>query len=50
MFIGAGPAGLTAAYKLSNEGIQVEIYEADNQVGGMAKTVEMGSISRFGTS
>ena len=39
--IGAGPAGLTAAYKLSNEGIQVEIYEADNQVGGMAKTVEM---------
>lgn len=34
--IGAGPAGLTAAYELSKLGIGSTIVEASNQVGGLA--------------
>lgn len=38
--IGAGPAGLTAAYLLSKQGIDVAVVEADPQyVGGISKTV-----------
>src|SRR4051794_13027664 len=37
--IGAGPAGLTAAYLLSKEGVQVTVIEADPElVGGIART------------
>jgi protoporphyrinogen oxidase len=39
--IGAGPAGLTAAYELLKNGIQVEVFEASNAVGGMAKTIPL---------
>jgi len=38
--IGAGPAGLTAAYRLSQAGRSVEVYEADHVVGGISRTVE----------
>lgn len=39
--IGAGPAGLTAAYELQRAGVQrVSVIEADAQVGGISKTVE----------
>jgi len=38
--IGAGPAGLTAAYELSQRGVPVTLFEADGQVGGIARTVE----------
>jgi protoporphyrinogen oxidase len=34
--IGAGIGGMAAAYDLSRSGIQVTIYEADAQVGGLA--------------
>ncbi|WP_044561989.1 FAD-dependent oxidoreductase [Azospirillum sp. B4] len=34
--IGAGPAGLTAAYDLARQGVQVEVFEAGAKVGGMA--------------
>src|SRR5919206_4151991 len=38
--IGAGPAGLTAAYLLSKEQVPVTVLEADPQyVGGLARTV-----------
>ena len=37
--IGAGPAGLTAAYELANLGLTATLLEADNQVGGLARTV-----------
>ncbi|NJL15503.1 MAG: NAD(P)/FAD-dependent oxidoreductase [Microscillaceae bacterium] len=38
--IGAGPAGLTAAYQLSQLGHQVMVFEADSQyVGGISRTV-----------
>ena len=39
--IGAGPAGLTAAYKLTKLGFNVEVFEASNTVGGMSKTLQM---------
>lgn len=39
--IGAGPAGLTASWKLSEAGVDVCVFEADSKyVGGIAKTVE----------
>lgn len=39
--IGAGPAGVTAAYQLSKIGFEVDLYEASNQVGGMARSIEL---------
>jgi protoporphyrinogen oxidase len=37
--IGAGPAGLTAAYLLSGAGLAVDVWEADGQyVGGISRT------------
>jgi protoporphyrinogen oxidase len=38
--IGAGPAGLTAAYRLAQAGRAVDVYEADTVVGGISRTVE----------
>jgi protoporphyrinogen oxidase len=38
--LGAGPAGLTAAYVLGLRGRPAEVFEADGVVGGIAKTVE----------
>ncbi len=40
LIIGAGPAGLTAAYQLSKSGIASTILEADRVVGGISRTVE----------
>ena len=37
--IGAGPAGLTAAYQLSALGLAATVLEADEQVGGLSRTV-----------
>jgi protoporphyrinogen oxidase len=36
--IGAGPAGLTAAYQLAKGGVEVEVFEASGEVGGMARS------------
>ena len=40
LMIGAGPAGLTAAYELSKNGVPSLVLEQDNTVGGIARTVE----------
>src|SRR5688572_25945194 len=40
LIIGAGPAGLTAAYELSKHGYTGTILEADDVVGGISRTVE----------
>jgi protoporphyrinogen oxidase len=41
VIMGAGPAGLTAAYELSRHGIRSTVLEADPRfVGGLARTVE----------
>lgn len=39
--IGAGPAGITAAYELAKAGYQVEVFEASPQVGGLSKTIDL---------
>ncbi len=39
VIIGAGPAGLTAAYELSKCGVPALVLEADSTVGGIARTV-----------
>jgi monoamine oxidase len=38
--VGAGIAGLNAAYQLQKQGIRVEIYEAGSTVGGRIRTVK----------
>jgi protoporphyrinogen oxidase len=40
LIIGAGPAGLTAAYHLSKSGEAAIVLEADDVVGGISRTVE----------
>jgi protoporphyrinogen oxidase len=37
--LGAGPAGLTAAYLLTARGLPVVVFEADEAVGGLSRTV-----------
>jgi protoporphyrinogen oxidase len=39
--IGAGPAGLTAALKLSQRGAGVNVYEAADRVGGLARSFDL---------
>ena len=36
--LGGGPAGLTAGYLLAQRGVPVIVFEAEDQVGGIAKT------------
>jgi predicted dehydrogenase/protoporphyrinogen oxidase len=40
--LGAGPAGLTAAYVHAKRGVRATVFEADGTVGGIAKTIEFG--------
>jgi len=42
VIIGAGPAGLTAAYELSNSNKKVIVLEKKHQVGGLAETKIFG--------
>lgn len=39
IIIGAGPAGLTAAYELVKRGYSVKVFEESNIIGGISKTV-----------
>lgn len=40
VIIGAGPAGLTAAYQLSKHGCTATVLEADDVVGGISRSAE----------
>ena len=40
LIVGAGPAGLTAAYMLAQRDARVTVLEADDQVGGISRTAE----------
>ncbi len=49
IIIGAGIAGLTAAYRLAEQGIDVHLYEAKNRVGGRILTALVdGHIAELG--
>ena len=37
--IGAGPAGLTAAYEATKHNLHASVFEKDNDVGGISKTI-----------
>ena len=38
--VGAGPAGLTAAYQLAKQGVAVTVLEGDDVVGGISQTAQ----------
>lgn len=40
--LGAGPAGLAAGYYARRRGLDVQLYEAGSEVGGNARTLQMG--------
>ena len=40
VIIGAGPAGLTAAYQLTKRGVASTVLESDSVVGGISRTAE----------
>ena len=40
--LGAGPAGMSAAWRLSELGYPVTVLERDGTVGGMAKSITLG--------
>ena len=39
--VGAGPNGLAAAIVLAQAGLEVEVFEAEPEVGGAARTMEL---------
>jgi protoporphyrinogen oxidase len=39
--IGAGPAGMTAAYQLAKGGARVEVFESSPHIGGLARTLTL---------
>jgi len=39
--IGAGPAGMTAAYELAKSGVEVHVFEAEDRVGGLCRTIPL---------
>ena len=41
VIVGGGFTGLSAAWELSKQGIPVELYEADSELGGLAGTFEI---------
>ncbi|HEY5923852.1 MAG TPA: FAD-dependent oxidoreductase [Kofleriaceae bacterium] len=39
--IGAGPAGITAAYQLAKRGVDVDVFEASGEIGGLARSFSL---------
>lgn len=40
VILGAGPAGLSAAFRLAQQGMRVEVIEAEPLVGGLCRTIQ----------
>lgn len=45
VILGAGPAGLAAAWKLASPEVKVEIVELEDQIGGLCRTIKHGDYS-----
>ena len=45
VILGAGPAGISAAWRLTKLGFPVTVLERDNAVGGMGRTIKVGDYS-----
>jgi protoporphyrinogen oxidase len=45
VILGAGPAGISAAWRLTKHGYQVTVLERDGAVGGMGRTIKVGDHS-----
>ncbi|GMO27273.1 MAG: hypothetical protein Ta2B_07940 [Termitinemataceae bacterium] len=43
--IGAGTMGLTCAYELTKQGYHVEVFEKENEIGGMSAHFNFGTLS-----
>src|SRR6266478_1725818 len=51
--VGAGPNGLAAAIALTQRGVSVDVFEAEPQAGGAARTLELtepGFLHDFGSA
>ena len=46
VILGAGPAGISAAWRLTKLGYPVTVLERDGAVGGMGRTIKVGDYSR----
>ena len=42
IIVGGGVAGMTTAYRLMQQGHEVELYEASPYLGGLVRTFEVG--------
>jgi oxygen-dependent protoporphyrinogen oxidase len=42
--VGAGPAGLSAAYRLANAGLRVTVLEAESVIGGRTRSERVGDV------
>lgn len=45
VIVGAGPAGLTAAYRLANAGLRVTVLESSNAIGGRTRSEKVGEFT-----
>lgn len=45
LIIGGGVAGLTAAYELASRGAEVTVIEAQSELGGMIRGIDLGGIT-----
>ena len=43
--IGAGPMGLAVAYEMVKQGVEVDLYEAGSEIGGMAATFQFSGVN-----
>lgn len=45
LILGAGPAGMSAASRLLSNNVNFSVIEKENNIGGLAKTIQYGLFS-----